>query len=262
MKEGYHSEISEFIHPIETGHDNDEFNQWFGGVIEAGSTLSIKPNSYLRDGEKVAYPKPIFQFQDEDKVKSQRLRELLGGSISGTKDNSYEWRLSGNRLADLLIPIAQYTPSRRDMISNIELWQQLNKEEQLELAYQLKGNNRYDADLQPREYANLVDLSPFVAGVIDAKARLHTYPHYGYTEPQVRLTSRNKLLLDALHEKFGGYLSTEVAGTIKFKDEMSFLTTRDSHNLQFTNAQAREIVNFARPHLILQPEQADTILNK
>jgi hypothetical protein len=260
MSEFYRPEISDYIQPLEMEQDSEELNQWLGGVIEAGSMLTIKPNSYLRNGEKVAYPRPVFQFQDEDELRSKRLKELFGGSTSPTKDNSSAWQLSGNKLANLVIPVAPYTPSRRYMISNIELWQQMNKDEQLELAYQLQGHNRYDTDFQPSEYSQLVELVPFVAGVLDAKARLDIYPHNGYPEPQVRITTKNKPLLDSLEEKFGGYLFTEKAGTEKIKDGKSFVTSHDSHSLQFTNAKAREIVEFARPHMLLQPENADTIL--
>ena len=180
---------------IEQIEQNPGLPQWVGGMMEIGTGLG-----YVKQLKKEGpYTYPYIHLTDDDELKAIRLRKLFGGTKTGSKTKgSYEWKLTGERTAKLVIPALSYAPSRAHMISSIEEWFTSDKDTRQIIAEGMRAADR--TPVKPKDYASLVNMPEFVAGVIDGRGIFHwDFPWGG-----LRLTihSKNVALLTALSEKF------------------------------------------------------------
>lgn len=204
----------------ESGPDYKEFSvdgysQWLGGLFEVGGAMFFKISVEKRLSRPRIYAYPMIELSDNDEQRVVRFQQIIGGRIyrSGTK--SYRCWLKGVKAVALAQVMAPFSPSRGEIITAFENWENADTEERVAIAEEvsLSETGNY---LTKDDYIPLVRLAPFVAGILDARAvfsmnemltpigdRIH-----GWIYPRMDLTTINVPLIEALQERFGG--STEM----------------------------------------------------
>ncbi len=178
---------------------------WLGGIVEAGSGVffSFAPN---RENARVSSPRIVISDNNHDRI--SRFQRVLPGQIVH-QTNQTTWRLAmkkSEKVVELAAQILPYTRTKAPMLRAFIEWHEASTtEERLAIAFQ----SREDAKkviVVKEDYKELIDKPEFIAGVIDSRGVIqHSKPNPAYaTKSELRVTSPNRVLLDALQEKYKG----------------------------------------------------------
>lgn len=231
---------------------NESQSKWLGGVFEAGGSLYFDIQTKKR-GKPFIYSSPNLSFSDNNHQKVSLFKQMVGGGQVYTKRGSSELRIGG-RFVDLAVEIAHqmapYAPMRQKDIAAFELWGEIDdKSEKLLVALESRKIERVYPSID--EYAELVKMPEFMAGVIDARGL--TYPKnqllvdadrisYG-----LKISDQNKPLLDAIEGEYGGSVQLELA---QGQEKQGVIIARDTYVLYIVSAEADPLVESARPYLL------------
>ena len=241
-----------------------ELGQWLGGLFEIGSTAGFRIRKELaRKGSVKFYSLPYIKFQEQDEDKITRFKNLF--ELDGK--NSHISTIIWAKAAELIALMAGFAPSRRDLIDAVLLWQVSDVQTRLAIAEEFGSSKRFFNGnyIQAQHYRHLVNLPSFVAGNLDGRAFFGTQfvcaTDYDRAYPLIEIQSINRPLLEALHCRFDGNLSLPVpAGTTVSINGICCVTKRESVKLSLVGNDARRIVQFAEPYILLSKPQAQLLL--
>lgn len=236
--------------PTERREDDTTISsRWFAGAYEAGGVIAFSIQR-RKNGHVSAYPYMAFREPNEPFI------TLLQDEYGGAKmhvGNSWEWRLSGYKAAEIVVDMEPYTVSRREMILAMRNWLESDTAERVQIAQEMKGHNRYQ-DGSVEDYGRLVADPIFVAGVLDNRGTIYPSTDKEYAYPRVEVRSKNRNLLDALKGLYGGLIDTVVeTGTVRVVAGRNVETKRDSFAWTTTNIKARELIALISSHLKIMP---------
>lgn len=242
---GITSEFQEIVQPTSP--------RWFGGALEAGAVIAFGIQRRLtgpKTGHVAAYP--FIAFREPNETFIDLLKSEYGGSKMKVGD-SWEWRLSGYRAAEIIASMEPYVVSRREVVLAARNWLESETAERVRIAEDMKGYDRYQEG-SVEDYEELVEDPIFVAGVVDNRGKIFPFKDEKYTNARVDVYSKNKNLLDALQEQYGGQVYTVVeVGDEGVLRGRAFKTKRASYLWTIVFAGARDLIQSVADHLKIPP---------
>lgn len=175
------------------------------GIVEVGGQLGFG----IHRSVKSHFVYPFIGFNDNlDRVTT--LSQVYGGNKVKQSENSWTWRVTGQRAAD----IRPWTPSR---VPIIDAFQELTHDglsfdEAVDLSRLFLGTSKRRTDVNMEEYMSLVSDRAFLAGIIDGRGILlaaerwdqRSSESFSTTHAAIYVASVNQPLLLALQETYGG----------------------------------------------------------
>lgn len=214
--------------------------QWLGGVFEVGGTVSFEIEERLQRGK--TYTRPTLGLNDKMRGLGMTLRGIHGGNWD---EKSGKWIIKSKKAAELILSMEKFAPSRRDTIAAVELWSaaaDLHEKEEIVRLYREMPGVDVDADA----YENLVRSPRFLAGVIDNRGTLYQ------SRNDLRVSSANKTLLDALEARYGGTVSKEdVSGEVKMIYGQEYVLKKDGYIWYLTPNAKDNVVDIVTPYSLL-----------
>lgn len=218
--------------------------RWLAGALEAGGTIGFA----IQRSRGYTYGVPFIALHEPNESFVGLLKTEFGGS-NRPQRNSWEWRLSGPKVAELAAAMEPYVVSRKEMVMAMQNWMQADTADRVQIAKDMKGYDRYQ-DGSQEEYEALVKDPLFVAGVLDNRGSIYSSSENGYATPRIDVYSKNQPLLSALKERYGGkvYVKTE-AGIIITIMQRAFEVKKDSYVWTISHARARALIESVLDHL-------------
>lgn len=177
---------------------------WLAGLLEPGGAMFLRTTTIK--GRK--YVTPVIQHSSNRKLEADFLKQRFGGGVHRPSGkNSFKWEVGGARAAEIARTIQPHSLFRQKHIAAFEAWEDADRGERLEIAKDLKESNRNPRFLNPSDYRLE---PPVVAGAFDARGGIiyqefyDPEEGYGCVYPTSFLYSRNRPLLEALKQKYGG----------------------------------------------------------
>lgn len=197
-------EIPEFFDPV-----------WFGGVVEAACSAVFMAGEFEQKGRVYIKVMPMIAMKDNNWDRVTRLAVHAGGIASHIRDTSpFQWAARGYYAVELARLVKPYAPSREETFVAFENWAEAeSQEERLLIARDLQEIKGGRVEVLRAQYRELVTKRSFVAGVIDARGDIYSriidyagdrLPYHDWAIPELKLSTKNQSLLEALHEEWGG----------------------------------------------------------
>lgn len=238
------------IRPTQEGNFSPNALAWLGGTFEAGGTVTFRIQRHPRRNHVEAYP--LIYLNETKAAFMDSVHHLFGGQ-SKPEGSAYRWTLFGYKAAELILATEPYTVSRREMILAVQNWLNSTPDERVRIAEEMRTHNRYQAG-SIEEYELLLENPSFTAGVIDYRGLILAASHDGGYHPRVDLSSKNQKLLLALQQRFHGVIRIpSKKGTAMTVDERTAVTKHDALLWTVSNNGARELIEYALPHLRIPP---------
>ncbi len=223
---------------------------WLGGTFEAGGTVTFRIQRYPLRNHADAYP---LIYLNETRVEfMDSVYQLFGGNYR-SEGNAYRWTLFGYKAAELILATEPYNVSRKEMTVAVQNWLNSTTDERVQIAEEMKTHSRYQEG-SVEEYQLLLENPNFTAGVIDYRGLIVAASHDGGYHPRVDLSSKNHKLLLALQQRFHGIIrNPSKKGTLMTVGERTGVTKHDALLWSVSNNSARELIEYALPHLKIPP---------
>lgn len=238
----------------------DDYQQWLGGLFEVGGAIFFKKHVANRGIHQYIYYYPTIELSDNDENRVRRFQQIVGGAIYHTRKNSYRCSVKGTNAVYLAQLMARFSPSRSEIITAFENWENADTDERIAIAQEVSESDT-ETNLTRNDYTWLVRSAPFVAGVIDSRAvfsvnetfRPGGDKSYGWIIPRMTITTLNVPLIEALQERFGG--STEMVthrGETHIIYGETFIVKNESIRWTIAKESYTEIISFAGSHVKLR----------
>lgn len=224
--------------------------RYLAGALAVGGSILFRPS--IRRG-KTSTSYPYVGFQDTNEKFVDKLVEIYAGTKTSHR-KSYLFNLTGYRAAELIVRTEPYVAvSRKRYTIAAKNWLDADGAKRLEIAETMKGYNRYEGGSK-EEYETLVADPAFVAGIVDSRGFISILKSQDHGYPLIRIISKNRHLLDALQELYGGTIgiSVEVGTKINIGDRSSEVN-EESYELKLGNENARKLISKTKPYLKKQP---------
>lgn len=241
-------------------HETRSRAAWLGGLFETGGVMSITLSTQRTPTQTYHYAIPSLGMSDNHGDRLETLKGLFGGSVYTTKKdtNSFLWKLEGPRAAIMASIIKPYAPSRQEIIAAMELWQEATAEERRELAAEMKGQNRFSG-ISLSDYHTLLDNPEFVAGVLDGRGYLtSSVGRNDRINPSFQISTKNRTLIEALVDKFGGKLIAESYPRILTRGKEEYIKS-PSLRWEIWGPKAGNLINSVGKSLVFKHEGLDRI---
>lgn len=222
--------------------------RWFAGALEPGGTLAFGIQR-RKTGHVAAYP--FIEFRESN----EQFIDLMQAEYEGSRmriGNSLSWRLNGYKAAEIAADLEPYAVSRREMVVAVQNWLQADTPERVEIAESMKGRDRLQ-DVSKEDYGRIVGDAIFMAGVIDNKGTIYPNSDGEHTTARIEVRSRNRPLLDAIQERFGGSITIVTEAGTPVGIMPNYVTKRDSYAWSAASAEARQLIGFTQRNLKISP---------
>jgi hypothetical protein len=182
--------------------------RFMAGLLETGGHMGLHVSNehgpVRSDGSRksITRVRPIISYFDTRPEKMKILQEFFGGSINTEKrvQRSLNWQVRDSAAYDLANLIEPWVVSKRDIVSSFRNCENsYSNEERIDIARVSKTLERYSASAA--DYLVALEDPAFLAGVFESKGAFMYSPSGG---EQIRLTSSNKPLLEAVKVNNGG----------------------------------------------------------
>lgn len=222
--------------------------RWLGGLFEAGGSIYFVVENKKGRARPYVYPGTAYGDTDENKI--DRMIKMFGG-YKQIRGRSYNWETKTNRAVPLITAIGPFAPSKRHIIEAAQRWSEASGTERVALADQLKSAR--EDNITADDYRDLVELPEFVAGVLDSRAAYYSDRNRPGHPSQLRVSTRNRALLEALKTKYGGNIITVVpaGSSISMPGGKTSVIQKDVIYWYMGTEAAQELLKKMSPFLIL-----------
>lgn len=237
-----------------------DYQQWLGGIFEAGGAMYFEIMEQTRLGRTHIYAYPFIKLSDNDEMRVKKFQNLVGGKINRSGINTHQWWMMGEKAVALAQEMAPFSPSRSEIITAFENWEQAEIEERIEIAREV-SESETENNLTKNDYRLLVCSAPFLAGVLDARASFYmnetfnpgSDKSYGWVFPRMHLNTTNVPLVEALQERYGGNIGVvQRIGETRNILGQTFIVRRDSVRWNIGHETYNDITALAGPYIKLR----------
>lgn len=151
-----------------------------------------------------------------------------------------------------------YAPSRQEIITAFSNWESAGSaDERIEVAK--SSRNKVVVELDATNYTRLVKDPDFLAGIIDGRGYVAvqesfnetTNDEYGWISRRLRISTRNRPLLEALQQEYSGSIQAVVTKGSMLKVGRGYPAQHDSLRWVTGHAAYNRIMNIAGNRLRL-----------
>lgn len=217
---------------------------FLAGFFEARGNMGIYPKRTVgvtKSGDKYknVHVNPSLAYNDTDQEKLIRLQRRFGGNIYQNDDErSFRWSLNGYRAVELSREMEPFVQRRREVTYAFSNWINETKEERLQSVSDLKQAST--SDLSPELYIDTLDNLAFSAGVYEAGGVIEKRIRGGKSYRTVSINAQNPALLEAMKNKWGGYVQE---------------LKPNSRYLKMGQTASREFIQAISPFLVSSPPE-------
>lgn len=224
--------------------------RWLAGALEAGGTIGI---GISRDKRGYVYANPLVALNDTNEAFIASLQHEYGGSHK-LHGNSWHWRLSGHKAAEIVAATEPYVVSRIEMALAMKSWLQADAEERIKIAKEMIGFDRYQQEFSAEDYHSQIEDPLFVAGILDNRGLIFPHTNKGHIYLNIDVQTVNEDLLDALQKRYGGSIRLRAAAGSKSNiSDRTYEIKRNSYEWHLTGVSARELIQLILPFLRIPP---------
>lgn len=118
-----------------------DYQQWLGGLFEVGGAIFFKKHVANRGIHQYIYYYPTIELSDNDENRVRRFQQIVGGAIYHTRKNSYRCSIKGTNAVYLAQLMAQFSPSRSEIITAFENWENADTDERIAIAQEVSESD-------------------------------------------------------------------------------------------------------------------------
>jgi hypothetical protein len=233
---------------------------WLGGFFDIGGSAWI--NRQVAPRVHSQYVSYLFglNYSENDKQIVDSLSKYLGGNVyERTGVHSFDWRLFGKKALVLGTLMEDYSPSRQwaiDIMQSINASTDAEEKEEFYRQYRKREGKAENTDI----YKDLVNNPQFLAGVLDARARISDY---SYSGPRLELYSSNRPLISAIEQKYkGSMIVLDKAGTTEMVKDVEYPVKKDRFEWQARTHTIEELYRDTEKFLVLRKKEFRDILSQ
>ena len=221
---------------------------WIAGVFEVAGSIQFTI-------KKQKYTYPVMTMGDNSLQRMTLMTGICGGTIHRNyQSNTWEWYLTGRRVAELALSMKDKAPSRKTALNAILDWASSPLCDRLAITSEFDSKQRDSVD--PSAYQTNTTIPEFLAGIYDSRAIPRYFPSRqkpDATYPRLNIRSLNRALLLALFQQFGGSIyHDDFKGDIQDIDGQPSKIINDSYNWNLSGENLVKFLTVIRPCLKLR----------
>lgn len=189
----------------------EAIRQWIGGFFETGGGIGYEVR------KKYAYP--YIHYTDNNKLKIEQMEKTFGGNFRQVcNENSYEWKIRGQKAAEFVLRGENFMPSRKNILPSFPDWINATREERMFIAQNHRAKDRSPTSIV--DYSDLIINPAFLAGVLESRGAYYDGRRTG--AKRLMVMSWNEALITAIQQKYGGtIIDNQTAKTRSLSLEIS-----------------------------------------